>query len=81
MMKRALTAALFSGLIVFAVPQAAFADHAPDHHADCAGKTEQSAGSDCAAQPEGAPAPDEHQAPDGSDRRENHDDDDGFILF
>ncbi len=86
-MKRALTAAVFSGLIVLAVPHAAFADHAPGHErGDCAGRAEQSAGpgADCAAQPEGARDPEGAPAPDGSDRSdrgENHDDDDGFILF
>lgn len=85
-MKRALTAALLSGLMVCAVPTFAYADHAPSHgRGDCAGRTEQSAGPqhDCAAQPESAGDADGRPAPDGSDRRrgENHDDDDGFILF
>jgi hypothetical protein len=43
MMKRALTAALFGGLLVFAAPQAVFADHAADHSDDCGPKSEQSA--------------------------------------
>ena len=72
-MKRALTAALFSGLLVFAVPQLAFADHAADHSGDCGAKTEK------AAQPEQQqPAPDQaSEHPQGD--REAHDDD--TILF
>jgi hypothetical protein len=68
MMKRALTAALFSGLFVFAVPQLAFADHAADHSGDCGAKTEQTADSN-------KQAPEEHHEGDS----EAHDDD--TILF
>jgi hypothetical protein len=84
-MKRALTAALVSGLMIFAIPQAAFADHQPGHQGgECAGRTEQSAGpaEDCANQPEGAGDADHRPAPDRSGRDgENHDGDDGSILF
>jgi hypothetical protein len=67
MMKRALTAALFSGLFVFAVPQLAFADHAADHSGDCGAKTEKAADS-------------EQQAPEHRNGdSEAHDDD--TILF
>ena len=72
-MKRALTAVVVSGLFVFAVPQAAFADHAADHGSG------QEAGQpqpDGAAQPEESPEPE--RAPQGD--RESHDDE-GFILF
>jgi len=84
-MKRALSAAVVGGLMILAVPQAAFADHAPGHHDGECTQNEQSAGpgADCAGQPEGAPAPDDHSAPEGSGRHgENHDGDDGgYILF
>jgi hypothetical protein len=68
MMKRALIAALFSGLFVFAIPQSAFADHAADHSGDCGAKTEKSADSE-------QKAPEEHRNGDS----EAHDDD--TILF
>jgi hypothetical protein len=68
MMKRALTAALFSGLFVFAVPQVVFADHAADHSGDCGAKTER------AADPEQQPPP-AHPYGDS----EQHDDDE--FLF
>ena len=46
-MKRALTVALFSGLFVFAAPQAVFADHfgkkSADHPAECGAPSERSA--------------------------------------
>ena len=69
-MKRALTAAVFSGLFVFAIPQAAFADHAPDHSGDCGAKTEQ------AAEPDGAP----QEQPRQGDREQEHSDG-SEILF
>ena len=74
-MKRAFTAAIVSGLFVFGVPQAAFADHAADHGSG------QEAGQpqpDGAAQPEESPAEPE-RAPAGD--RESHDEEEGFILF
>jgi hypothetical protein len=82
-MKRALTVAVISGLAIFAVPQVAFADHAPGHGGECAGQTEQAAGpgADCAAQPEGAGGAEDRPAPDDPGRHENHDGDDGTILF
>ena len=82
-MKRALSAAVVGGLMIFAVPQAAFADHEPGHHGSECTQNEQSAGpgADCAGQPEGSPAPDDHGAPEGSGRHDNHDGDDGTILF
>jgi hypothetical protein len=71
-MKKALTAALLSGLFVFAVPQVVFADHAADHHSgDCAGQTEKAAGSDQQAPPE---------EPRHGDRQQ-HEGDGGEILF
>jgi hypothetical protein len=73
-MKRALTAALFSGLFVLAVPQGAFADHAPDHSGDCGAKTEKSADHSEQRAPEGQ-AQEEHRQGD----RESHDD--GSFLF
>ena len=73
-MKRALTAALFSGLFVLAIPQGAFADHAPDHSGDCGAKTEKSAERSEEHAPE-QQAPEEHR--DGD--HESHDD--GTILF
>ena len=69
-MKRALTAALFSGLFICAVPQLAFADHAADHNGDCGAKTEKSAGSSDQKAP---------QHPYGD--REQHDGDGGEVLF
>ena len=71
MMKRALTAALFSGLIVFAVPQFAFADHAADHSGDCGAKTEKSE------------EPQKEQAPERQGDREQQDGhgDGGEVLF
>jgi hypothetical protein len=84
MMKRAVTAALVGGLMIFAVPTAAFAHEDSDRKAgDCSAQTEQAAGpgADCASQPEGAGDSDAHQAPDQHGRRENHDGDDGTILF
>ena len=68
-MKRALIAAVFSGLFVFAAPQVVFADHAADHSGDCGAKTEKAADSE--QQP-----PAEH--PQGD--REQHDGED-TILF
>jgi hypothetical protein len=79
-MKKALTAALFSGLFIFAVPQAAFADHAADHNGDCGAKTEKSAGhSEEQAAPEGQ-AP-EGQAPAEERSGDHQSHDDGTILF
>ena len=70
-MKRALSAAVVGGLMIFAVPQAAFADHDPGHH-----------GGESAEQPQKSPEPDE-QAPEDAPRgdRESHDNDGGFLLF
>ena len=46
-MKRVLTAAVFGGLLMFAVPQAAWADHDAEHKSgDCSAKTEKTAESD-----------------------------------
>ena len=74
-MKRALTAALFSGLFVFAVPQVAFANEAADHNGDCGAKTEKSAGhSEQQEAPEGQAQEEHHQGD-----RESHDD--GTSLF
>jgi len=75
-MKKALTAALFSGLFVFALPQVAFAHEAADHNGDCGAKTEKSAGhSEEQRAPEGqAPEPDHH-------RGDHQSDDDGSFLF
>ena len=45
-MKRAFTAALFGGLLVFAAPQVAFADHDADYGgygAECRAESERSA--------------------------------------
>lgn len=75
-MKRALTAALFSGLFVLAIPQAAFAHEAADHNGDCGAKTEKSAGH---SEEQGAP---EGQAPEEDHRQGDHEShDDGTILF
>ena len=66
-MKRALSAAVLSGVLVFAVPQAAFADH--DHGEE-------------ATQPEGtSPEPDRAEQGRPYGDREQHDDDEGSILF
>jgi len=78
-MKRAFTVAVFGGLIVFFVPQAASGgsaqpvapyDHSGDHKGDCAGQTEGAANS------EQAPP---QQRPYGD--REQEDSDGGEILF
>ena len=46
-MKRVLTAAVFGGLLMLAVPQAVWADHNAEHQSgDCAAKTEKTAESD-----------------------------------
>lgn len=80
-MKRALTAAVVSGFLVLAVPQAAFADHAPDRRGD--GRSEQAAGPQPDGQPdgtsraEGAPPPDQPYA----DRENQGDDEEEFLLF
>lgn len=75
-MKRALTAALFSGLIVFATPQVVFADHAADHGDECGAKSEKSA--DYSEQQ--PPARSERSAPGPRyGDREQHDDDE--FLF
>jgi hypothetical protein len=71
-MKRALTAALFSGLFVFAAPQLAFADHAAGHDGDCGAKTEKTA------------EPDQHQAPEhpyGDSEQHDGNGDGGEVLF
>jgi hypothetical protein len=70
-MKRALTAAVMSGLFVFAVPQVVFADHAADHSGDCGAKTEKSADSE-----QKAP---EH--PYGDSEQHDGEGDGGEILF
>jgi hypothetical protein len=79
-MKRALTAAVFGGLVLFFVPQAAQAsarvapaDHSAEHQGDCAGQAGE------AGQPEASP--DADQAPPRQGDREQHDGDDGSELF
>ena len=72
-MKRALTAALFSGLIVLAVPQAAFAHETAS--GDCGNKTEKSA-----EHSEQQPAPD-RQAPEEHHQGDRESHDDGSFLF
>jgi hypothetical protein len=75
-MKRALAAAVFGGLVTFAVPQIATAsarpvtpaDHSTDHKAN-----------DCAGQPEAAPDSEPAPAPRQGDHEQ--DDDDGSTLF
>ena len=76
-MKRALTAAVFGGLIMFFVPQVASGgtgqpvapyDHDAGHAGDCAGKTES------------APDP-EQRAPGPQGDREQRESDGGEILF
>jgi hypothetical protein len=74
-MKRALTGAVFGGLLMFLVPQAASGSARPvtptDHnaeHKDCAGQPE--------AAPEGEQAPPKEQRQ--GDREQN---DDGSTLF
>jgi hypothetical protein len=77
-MKKALTAALFGGLLVLAGPQAAFADHAADHGSGHeAGQPEASPQPDGAAHPEDSPEPE--RAPAGD--RESHDKEGDFLLF
>jgi hypothetical protein len=74
-MKRALTAALLSGLFVFAVPQVAFAHESADHNGDCGAKTEKSA-----QHSEQQPSPDgqgQHEERQGDHQAH----DDGSILF
>jgi hypothetical protein len=71
-MKRVLTAVAIGGLMIFAVPQGAWADHAPDHHGG------ESAEHSEGGEPESQPAPDEHQT---HGDRESHDSDGGFLLF
>ena len=66
-MKRALTAAIFGGLLVFSVPQAAIADHESGGHEATQPET---------AEPEQGP-PGGHPYGD----REQHDDEEGTILF
>ena len=76
-MKRVLTAALFSGILVLGVPQGAFADHAADHGSG------QEAGQpqpDGAAEPEASPSPEPERAPAG-DRESSNDDEEDFLLF
>ena len=75
MMKKAVVAALFSGLFMFAVPHVAFADHAADHNGDCGAKTEKSA-----EHSEQQPSPDGHGQ--HEERQGDHQaHDDGSILF
>ena len=69
-MKRALTAAVFGGLLAFLVPQAVSADHGADHRADCAGQP-----SGPSESPEQAP----QERPYGD--REQEDSDGGEVLF
>jgi hypothetical protein len=69
-MKRALTAAIVGGLLVFAVPQLASADHGADPKGDCAGQP-----SGTHESPEQAP----RERPYGD--REQEDSDGGEILF
>jgi len=69
-MKRVLTAAVFGGLMIFAVPHGASADHNAEHKGgDCSAKTEQQA-------PES-----EQKAPPRQGDREGSDGDGGEILF
>jgi len=68
-MKRAVIAALFSGLFVFAVPSLAFADHAADHNGDCGAKTEKSADHS------------DQQAPEKHAQGDSEQHDGGEILF
>jgi hypothetical protein len=79
-MKRAFAAAVFGGLVMFFVPQAASggaaqpvapSDHSADHKADCPGQTQGSPDS-----PEQAPP---QRQPEGD--REQKDSDDSEILF
>ena len=68
-MKRALTAVAVGGLMVFAVPQGALADHSSEGHE--------------ATAPESTPAEPE-QGPSGGQPygdSEQHDDEEGTILF
>lgn len=79
-MKRAITAAVFGGLVVFFVPQAASGgtaqpvapyDHSADHKADCPGQTEGAPDSSEQAPPQQRPYGD----------REQKESDGGEILF
>jgi hypothetical protein len=76
MMKRALAAALLSGLIVFAAPQVVFADHAADPARECGAGSEKSAD----YSEEQPPARSERSAPGPRyGDREQHDEDE--FLF
>ena len=79
MMKRAFTAVVVSGLFVFAVPQAAFADHAADHGSGQeAGQPAASPEPDGAAEPEESPSEPEHAR---AGDRESEDREGDFLLF
>jgi hypothetical protein len=72
-MKRALTAAIFGGLLAFSVPQAAFADHEAGHEA-----AQPEAAESESAEPEGSPPKEQPYA----DRESEGGDEEGdFILF
>lgn len=67
-MKRALTAAIFGGLLAVSVPQAAIADHESGGHE--------------ATQPEATPEPEQNPPPAHPyGDKEHHDDEEGTILF
>ena len=71
-MKRALTAAIFGGLLAFSAPQAAIADHQSGGHEGGGHESTQPE----TAEPEQGP-PSGHPYGD----REQHDDEEGTILF
>ena len=75
-MKRAVTVALFGGLLVFAAPHVAFADHAADHSSECGAGSERSA--DYSEEEPQARSERSAPGPRYGDR-EQHDDDD--MLF
>ena len=72
-MKRALTAAIFGGLLAFSVPQAAIADHEGGGHEAAQPEGAQPE----AAEPEGSPPKEQPYA----DRESQGDEEGDFLLF